>query len=412
MFFKMSKIQHVFSGMYKFSGNSDFTCGERCSFVCRISKRDRSQWRRLDFLKKQFIIVGILCYVGGVEKVPLLAANEGERMEYLFFLAGLVLIIKSADVLIDATSKIARRYGVSAFVIGITIVAFGTSAPEFVVGLMSAINGTNQLSLGNIVGSSFTNTALIVGISAILLPLTVEDSVVKREIPMLLLAQVVLAFMILFDGKLSIFEGILLLAGFVGFITYVIVNSKKSAAVSLAAEGDIDSGSDGDAVAETKQCRILKSWLLSAASLIGLFVGGKLAVDGSTKIAANFGLSETVIGLTVVAIATTLPEMMTSIVAARKKEPDIVIGNCVGSNLFNILFVLGLSATINPIVVKNNLLFDLILMIFLTFIVFVISLIRKRVSRTAGVALLLSYGVYLVAKLVILFNAQTFHMLL
>ena len=321
-------------------------------------------------------------------------------MDFILLLAGLALIIKSAEILIDSTSKIARKYGVSTFVIGITVVAFGTSAPEFVVGLMSAINGTNQLSLGNIVGSSYANTALIMGICATLLPLTVKDTVIKREIPMLILTQAVLTVMVLWDGVLSRFEGIILLLGFAGFIAYVIINSKKPMPVSIDPEGDMDTDGDGNMVTEAKESSMLKLWIFSAVSLAGLFVGGKLAVDSSTKIAANFGLSETIIGITVVAIATTLPEMITSIMAIRKKEPDIVIGNCVGSNLFNILLVLGLSSSVNPISVQGNMTLDLLLMVLLTAAVFVVTLIKKRVSRPAGIILITSYIAYLSFKVV------------
>ena len=186
---------------------------------------------------------------------------------------------------------------------------------------MSGINKTNQLTLGNIVGSSFANTALIVVMAVF--PLAVKDSVVKREIPMLIFVQGV----------------------------------------------------------------FIKLWIFSALSLIGLFIGRKLAVDSSTRIAVNFGLNETIIGLTVVAIATTLPELITSLMAVKKKEPDIVLGNYIGSNLFNILLVLGLSSVINPISVQGNMTFDMLYMILLTAIVFIISFFIKKVPRLFGILL-------------------------
>ena len=322
-------------------------------------------------------------------------------MNYLLLFAGLVLIVKSADILIDSTSKIARKYGVSTFVIGITVVAFGTSAPEFVVGLMSAISKTNQLTLGNIVGSSFSNTALIVGMAAAIFPLTVKDSVVKREIPMLILVQGALAFMILADGKLTRMEGFALLLGFVGFVTYIIVNSKKSLKITIDAEGDLDTDGDGNMVEEPiKESSSAKLWIFSALSLAGLFVGGKLAVDSSTKIAMALGLDETLIGLTVIAIATTLPELAASLMAVKKKEPDIVLGNCIGSNLFNILLVLGLSSVISPIAVQGDMTIDVIFMIALTVAVFLLSLFRKRIPRLYGIILMLSYVVYISFKVI------------
>jgi len=323
-------------------------------------------------------------------------------MNYLLLFVGLVLIVKSADVLIDSTSKIARKYGVSTFVIGITVVAFGTSAPELAVGLISAINKTNQLTLGNIIGSSFSNTALIVGMAAMIFPLAVKDSVVKREIPMLILVQGALAFMILADGELTRIEGLVLLLGFAGFMAYIIVNSKKSLKVAIDAEGDMDTDGDGNMVEEpVKESSSAKLWIFSALSLAGLFLGGKLAVDSSTQIAAALGLSETLIGLTVVAIATTLPELAASLMAVKKKEPDIVLGNCIGSNLFNILLVLGLSSVINPIAVQGSMTIDVIFMIALTVVVFLVSLFRKRVSRAYGIILMLSYVAYISFKVIL-----------
>lgn len=325
-------------------------------------------------------------------------------MEFILLLVGLVIIIKSADILIDSTSKIARKYGVSTFVIGITVIAFGTSAPELVVGLVSGINGTNQLTLGNIIGSSFANTALIIGMAATIFPLAVKDTVVKREVPMLIAVQGILAFMILADGKLTRPEGVILLLGFAGFIAYIIINSKKSLKILIDSEGGLDTDGDGNMVEEiakdSKQRSFAKLWVFSVLSLIGLFIGGKLAVDNSTQIAVNFGLSETVIGLTVVAIATTLPELITSLMAVKKKEPDIVLGNCVGSNLFNILLVLGLSSVIHPISVHENITLDIIFMILLTLTVFIVSLFRKRVPRLFGILLMVSYFIYICFKVI------------
>ncbi len=325
-------------------------------------------------------------------------------MEFVLLLIGLAIIIKSADILIDSTSKIARKYGVSTFVIGITVVAFGTSAPELVVGLMSGITGTNQLTLGNIVGSAYANTALIVGMAAIILPLAVKDTVVKREIPMLIAVQGILAFMVLTDGTLTRLDGAILLFGFAGFIAYIILNSKKSLKASIDREGDLDTDNDGNMVdttsADAKERSLTRLCIFSVFSLIGLFIGGKLAVDSSTQIAIRFGLSETVIGLTVVSIATTLPELITSLMAVKKKEPDIVLGNCIGSNLFNILLVLGLSSVIHPISVQGNMTLDVIMMILLTVFVFFVALFVKKVPRLFGIVLMVSYFTYISFKVV------------
>ena len=324
-------------------------------------------------------------------------------MQFLLLVIGLVLIIKSADVLIGSASKLARRFGVSTFIIGISVVAFGTSAPELAVGILSGINHTNQLTLGNTIGSSLSNIALIVGIAAIIMPLQVRAATIKREIPMLFGVQAVLAAMLFVDGRLSRVEGVVLLLGFVGFMVYVWRDTKYSMQIQIDAEGDIDTDNDGnslppEAVVKQAQESLVKLCCFAALSLAGLFVGGKLTVDSSTHIAQSFGLSETLVGLTLVAIATTMPELITSIMAAIKKEPDIVLGNCIGSNLFNILFVLGISTVISPIRTDNSLWIDVAVMLFLTAFIFLISLLHKKLRRKTGIFLLCIYVVYLVTK--------------
>ncbi|MCL2149485.1 MAG: calcium/sodium antiporter [Dehalococcoidia bacterium] len=328
-------------------------------------------------------------------------------MQFILLLGGLALIIKSADTLIEATSSIALRYGVSTFVVGITIIAFGTSAPELVVGLVSAISKTNELSLGNIIGASFANAALIVGIAAIIFPLAVKNTVIKRELPMLIFVQCVLGFMILGDGKMTRVEGIVLLLGFVGFIVYIIKTAKGHQIIATESNDSRSIAGGGNNIAENtigvREDGSVKLWILSAIALIGLFVGGRLAVDSSTRIAESLGLSETIIGLTVVAIATTMPELMTSIMAARKKEPDLVLGNCIGSILFNILLALGLSAAINPIAVQGNMALDILLMILLTVAILIVALVKKRISRVCGTILVAGYAIYLGFKVVAVF---------
>lgn len=323
-------------------------------------------------------------------------------MEVILLIIGLVLVIKSADILIDSSSKIARNYGVSSFVIGITVVAFGTSAPELVVGILSALSGTNELGLGTVVGSSYANMTLIVGLSALVFPLVVNDSAIKKEIPMLIFVQALFAAMILWDNQLSRLDGLLLLGGFVAFMVYVVLDSKKSMKISIDIEGDIDTDGDGNQVTEYTTTEKIRSvpmlWLLSVLSLVGLYIGGQLSVENSVQIAKNFGLSETIIGLTIVAVATSLPELVTSIVAMRKNEKDIVLGNCVGSNIFNILLVMGVSSTIHPFSIQENMTVDLLLIIVIVGVIYLLSRFTKKVSRLFGSVLVLSYFSYLLLK--------------
>ncbi|NLB35757.1 MAG: sodium:calcium antiporter, partial [Clostridiales bacterium] len=224
-------------------------------------------------------------------------------MQFFLLILGLAMIILSADVLIDSSSKIARRYGVSTFIIGITVIAFGTSAPELAVGIVSGITKTNELSLGNIIGSSFSNTAMIVGISAIIMSLKVKDSVVRREIPLLLGVQILLAVMLFSNGVLSRIDGIVLVICFIGFMLYVIKDSKKSMKIQIDAQGDIDTDADGnmltqEVIEKEGNVKIAKLWVISILALAGLFIGGRLTVSSSTHIAQSMGLSETLIGLT------------------------------------------------------------------------------------------------------------------
>ncbi len=344
-------------------------------------------------------------------------------MQFLLLIFGLVMIIKSADILIDSSSKIARRYGVSSFIIGITVVAFGTSAPELAVGIVSGINRANQLTLGNIIGSSLSNIALIVGLAAVIFPLEVKDTIVKRELPLLLIIQIALGAMMFLDGHISRIEGLILLGSFVLFMLYISRDARKSIIIHFDTDGDIDTdanintegeintGADIDtgengigipsqSESEQKNAGLIKLWCYSLLSLAGLFIGGILSVDSSTHIAQSFGLSETLIGLTVVALATTMPELITSIVAARKKEPEIVLGNCIGSNIFNILLVLGFSSVIHPISSDRGLWMDVLVMLALTLFVFIMSMLHKKLKRRTGILLLAGYTAYLTFKII------------
>ncbi|MDF2871774.1 MAG: sodium:proton exchanger [Anaerocolumna sp.] len=324
-------------------------------------------------------------------------------MQFILLIFGLVLILKSADILIDSSAKIARKYGISSFIIGITVVAFGTSAPELVVGILSGIRGTNQLTLGNVIGSSLSNLALIAGLSSMILALIIKDSLVKKELPMLLLAEIILLVMMLCSSTMKRFYGILLLCGFIMFMLYIILEAKKSIPATFDVEGDLDTDNDGNGlnneIMQKKEKSLLLLYVLTFLSLGGLIIGGKLTVDSSTLIATSFGLSQTLIGITIVSLATTMPELVTSIIAVIKKEPDIVMGNCIGSNLFNILFVLGISTTISPISIEKSLWIDLVITILLTIYIFIVSVIRKKLNRIDGILLFVTYLGFMTYKI-------------
>ncbi len=319
-------------------------------------------------------------------------------MAFVWLLIGLVLIIKGADVLIDSAAKLAGRFGVSTFIIGITVVAFGTSAPELVVGLVSGLAGANALTLGNAVGSSLANMAFITGVAALILPLAVRDSVVRREIPLLLGVQLVLCALLFFDGTLSHWDGAILLVGFAGFLTYVVRGTRQSLPAHVDAQGDLDTDNDGNGLPPAPPQPMGKLLVLTVLSLVALGLGGKLTVDSSIEIAALFGMSETLIGLTVLSLATTMPELITAVTAARKGEPEIVLGNAIGSSLFNILFVLGASAALHPIAAEPGLAVDAAAMVATTAVVFAFSAAHRRIRRLSGVLLVVGYIAYLTWK--------------
>jgi cation:H+ antiporter len=290
---------------------------------------------------------------------------------------------------------------------GYTVIAFGTSAPELAVGIISGFSKANELTLGNIIGSSLSNIAFIIGLAALLTPLRVRDSIVRRELPMLFAIQLLMCLMLIFDQRVSRPDALILLFCFAAFMVYVTRGAKQSMAIRIDAEGDIDTDLAGNGIPAAlagelspseKNDSLLKLWLLSLLSLAGLFIGGRLTVSSSVNIAESLGLDQTLIGLTVVSLATTMPELITSIVAVRKKEPDIVLGNCIGSILFNIMLVLGASALIHPITVEADIRFDLTAMMAVTVILLTISAFSKKLSRPAGLLILFLFIGYLTVK--------------
>ena len=277
--------------------------------------------------------------------------------EYIYFIllaAGLAVIAKSADLVVGSTSKLAKGIGVPVYIIGLTVVAFGTSIPELVVAVLSGVSHANRLSLGNVIGSSAANTALIIGVSAIIYPFSVTRPVVYREVPMSFLAQLILLAMVSIGGVLSRVDGIILLLLFALFLLHIGINT-------LQPQDTHKNTEDGRKIIEGG--KLLKPLLLIAIGAAGLFAGGRIIVDSSIRIAAIFGLSETLIGVTIVAIGTTMPELVTNIIAALRKESGIIMGNCIGSNIFNILLVLGVTSVIYPIDIPKDIHIDLIIVL-------------------------------------------------
>jgi len=308
----------------------------------------------------------------------------------ILFFIGFVLLIKGADYLVTGASSLAYRLGVAPLVVGLTIVAFGTSAPELIVNLFASFNGSADIAIGNILGSNIVNILVILGVCAVIYPLKVQKNTVWKEIPFALLAVVVLAFLAsdaLIDGAsasfLSRIDGLILLSFFVIFLYYIFGISKQSPTETNEKPIEMSIG---------------RSSLLVLVGLIGLAIGGKWIVDGSTVFAQSLGVSEALIGLTIVAIGTSLPELATSVVAAYKKNSDIAIGNIVGSNIFNIFWILGISAFITPLPFAPTMTIDIIVTIGVTLLLFLALFVGKKytIEKWQGVGFMLLYGVYMV----------------
>ena len=323
-------------------------------------------------------------------------------VDILLFLLGIILIIVGANYLTEGASTLARRMGLSPLVVGLTIVAFGTSAPELIVSLMSALKGNADIAMGNVIGSNIFNILAIGGVTALVAPITITQSTIRREIPLMLLSFLVLFFLsydTIFAGTagtteniLSRGEGLTLLGFFLIFLTYTFAIAKDA---------------PDDPHADHTPIRSYPLWLLVLfifGGLAALIYGGDLFVSSASSIARTFGMSESFIGLTIVAAGTSLPELATSVAAALKKQPEIAVGNIVGSNIFNIFLILGVSSTITPIRIGGVTALDFLVMIVAGLMLYIFAVLfgQRVVKRSEGAILALSfiaYTVYLIMQL-------------
>jgi len=309
---------------------------------------------------------------------------------YFLLIIGFVLLIKGADILVDGATSLAKRFGLPDLVVGLTVVSIGSSAPELIVNLFAGFRGSPDLAVGNILGSNTVNILLGLGVAALVHNLKVRRSTVWKEIPFSLLAVLVLALLAndaLIDGEvfssITRGDGLVLLAFFLIFLYYV---------YSLGAGARQDAGEcDGS------ERSMRTALLMVAGGGIGLALGGKWVVDGAVEIGRSLGASEALMGLTVVAVGTSLPEIVTSAVAAHRKKADIAVGNVVGSNIFNIFWVLGVVSVIRPIHFSPALNMDILAVIIATALLFVFLFVGKRhtLTRREGLGFILMYGVYL-----------------
>ncbi|MGG0717918.1 calcium/sodium antiporter [Robertmurraya massiliosenegalensis] len=313
-------------------------------------------------------------------------------MAYILLIIGFALLIKGADFFVEGSSNIASLLKIPPIIIGLTIVSFGTSSPEAAVSITAAMNGNAGVTLGNVIGSNIFNITFVIGVTAFLNPLKVENATIRKEIPFTLLASVALLILISdislqFVGVNSVTrgDGFILLLFFAIFMYYIFelaLNSREKELV--VEEPSKKKGSWG------------KNTLFTIGGLAGIIWGGDLVVDSATTIAYSLGMSETLVGLTIVAVGTSLPELITSVTAAYKKLSEIALGNIVGSNIFNILFVLGTSSAISPLPVDGKLFTDIILMIGLTIMLFIFSRSNYRIGKIEGLIMALAYVVYMI----------------
>lgn len=303
----------------------------------------------------------------------------------LLLVVGMALLIKGADFFVDGASAIAKALKIPPLIIGLTLVSIGTSLPEASVSITSALEGLNDMSVGNVVGSNIFNTLLILGASAVFVPLVIDKNMKRFDIPIMvfLYGVLILFSFVLTPYAITLLEGIVLLTLFVGYLFFLVIRTKKQNKVQIEVEE------------EKKKRPIWLSIIFVIVGVAGIIFGGNLVVDNASKIALILGMSETLVGLTIVSVGTSLPELVTSIVAAVKKENDIAIGNVVGSNIFNIVFILGMASVITPLAINPISIFDMIVMAGTGVITLIIALSCKKVYKWQGVLMMLSYAAYL-----------------
>lgn len=301
-------------------------------------------------------------------------------LQFLLLAVGFVMLVKGADWFVDGASGIAEKFRIPPLIIGLTIVAMGTSAPEAAVSITATLKGTADITVGNIVGSNILNVLVILGLSSVITPLAVGKSTVRYELPFLIGITVLLLLLGL-DGTVSLTDGLILLLFFALYLAYLFVMAKKG--MAEIEESD-------------KHLKLWQALLATAVGLALVIYGSDLTVDAASAIARMLGLSERFIGLTIVALGTSLPELVTSVTAARKGSADIAIGNIVGSNVFNILFVVGLSSLVRPVPFAANFRVDLLVALAAVVFLLLASFRKRKLSRVDGAIMLAGYAAYFV----------------
>ncbi len=306
--------------------------------------------------------------------------------QILLLILGFVLLTKGADWFVDGASDIATKLKIPQIVIGLTIVAMGTSAPETAVSISSALKGSADITIGNVVGSNLINILIILGICSVITSLAVSKETVMVDIPVTIGATI-LVFLLGLDGKITLIDGIIITTCFIGYLVYLFIATKKN--LRSDSEGELDDNEKSE-----KKSSLVKAIIFTILGLAAIIIGSNFTIDSATFLARKMNIEERVIGLTVIALGTSLPELFTSVTAAIKKNADIAIGNIVGSCIFNLLLVVGVSALVTTVPFDAKFRIDSLIALGATILLFIPCLINKKIGRITGILMLLSYAGY------------------
>lgn len=310
----------------------------------------------------------------------------------LFLVIGFVFLVKGADFFVEGSSSIAKKFKVPSIIIGLTIVAMGTSLPEAAVSVTASIANKNALAVSNVIGSNIFNLMMVIGVCAIMTPVAVNKATLKRDFPFSVICAILLLILgVIGPMSLGHADGVIFLILFAGFIGLMIHSAMKA-----SKEGNAIASEEIEAAEEIQIMPVWKSLLFIVIGAVGIILGGDVVVDSASNIAAKFGMSQTLIGLTIVSVGTSLPELVTSIVAARKNEVDMALGNAIGSNVFNILFVLGIAGAISPMAFLNENVIDIVILLVFSLIVWLFAWTKKEIKRGEGLIMVLLYVLYVV----------------
>lgn len=304
----------------------------------------------------------------------------GILIQFVFLIVGFVLLIKGSDFFVDGSSNIASILKIPTLIVGLTIVAFGTSAPEAAVSITSSLAGSNALAVSNVIGSNLFNMLLIIGLCAFLKELEMEEKVLNTDLPFLVVITLILSAFIIIGWSISRIEGVILLLIIIGYIVYLVYDSRKSKDAN---------------VVEKPKMSLLRSVIYIVCGIAAIVIGGDFVVDSASYIAMAFGMSETLVGLTIVAMGTSLPELVTSLTALKKGETQLIIGNVIGSSIFNILFVLGASSAITSIAIDPEMLIDILLMLGVTVLFFIFGKTQDKYDKKEGAILVGLFIIYM-----------------